>query len=121
MAQSLKVRVPFLDLELVEVVLRLPTAHKTNGVPGPKPLLARAAGDRLPAVVGQRRGKQGFTFPLDLWLREPLRVQARSMVDRLGSKAWMEQAAVRQVPKDYDAGKVHWSRLWALVALGALC
>ncbi len=120
MSHSLEVRVPLLDVELVEAVLRLPTAHKTNGVPGPKPLLARAAGDRLPAVVRQRRGKRGFTFPLGLWLKEPLRAQARSMVDRLRSKVWMEQAAVQQVLKDYDAGKVHWSRLWALVALGAL-
>ena len=121
MSHSLEVRVPFLDVELVEAMLRLPTAHKTNGVPGPKPLLARAAGDRLPAVVRQRRDKRGFTFPLDLWLKEPLRAQARAMVNRLESKAWMEQSAVRQVLEDYDAGRVHWSRLWALVALGAIC
>jgi asparagine synthase (glutamine-hydrolysing) len=120
MCHSLEVRVPFLDVELVEAVLRLPAAHKTNGLPGPKPLLKRAVGERLPAEVLQRRDKRGFTFPLDLWLREPLRTQARSMVDSLEHKAWMQPAAVRQVFEDYDAGKLHWSRLWALVALGAI-
>jgi asparagine synthase (glutamine-hydrolysing) len=120
MAHSLEVRVPLLDVELVETVLRLPTVHKTNGLPGPKPLLTRAAGDRLPAVVRQRREKRGFTFPLDLWLKEPLRAQARSMVDRLEGRSWMRRAAVRQVLADYDAGRLHWSRLWALVALGAI-
>ena len=121
MAHSLEVRVPFLDVELVEAMLRMHAAHKTSDLPGPKPLLARAAGNRLPAVVRQRRDKQGFTFPLDLWLKGPLRAQARSMVDRLEGKAWMQQSAVRQVLEDYDSGKVHWSRLWALVALGAIC
>ena len=121
MCHSLEVRVPFLDVELVEAVLRLPTVHKTNGLPGPKPLLKRAVGERLPAQVLQRRDKRGFTFPLELWLREPLRAQARSMVERLERKAWMRPAAVRQVFDDYDVGKLHWSRLWALVALGAIC
>ena len=121
MCHSLEVRVPLLDVKLVEAVLRLPAVHKTNGMPGPKPLLKRAVGDRLPAKVLRRREKRGFTFPLDLWLREPLREQARSMVDRLARSAWMQPAAVQEVFDDYDAGTLHWSRLWALVALGAIC
>ena len=120
MAHSLEVRVPFLDVELVEAVLRLPTTHKTNGAPGPKPLLKRAVGDRLPDAVQQRRDKQGFTFPLDLWLKGALRTQARSMTGSLESKRWIQRAAVRQIVEDYESGKVHWSRLWALVALGAM-
>ena len=121
MAHSLEVRVPLLDVELVETVLRLPTALKVNGLPGPKPLLKQAVGERLPDVVRQRRDKQGFTFPLDPWLKGPLRAQARSMVDSLQGKGWLQRAATEQVFEDYEAGKVHWSRLWALVALGAIC
>jgi asparagine synthase (glutamine-hydrolysing) len=120
MAHSLEVRVPLLDVELVEAVLRLPTDLKVNGRAGPKPLLQRAVGERLPAVVRQRRDKQGFTFPLDPWLKGPLRAQSRSMVDSLQSKGWLQMAAIQQVFEDHDAGKVHWSRLWALVALGAI-
>lgn len=121
MAHSLEVRVPLLDVELVEAVLRLPTALKTSGLAGPKPLLKRAVGERLPAAVRQRRDKQGFTFPLDPWLKGPLRAQARSMVDSLRNRGWLQRVAVQQVFEDYEAGKVHWSRLWALVALGAIC
>ena len=51
MAHSLEVRVPFLDAQLVEAALRLTPAHKMKGLPGPKRLPMRAAGDRLPAVV----------------------------------------------------------------------
>ena len=75
MAHSLEVRVPLLDVRLVEYVLRLPAALKTHppgGGAGPKPLLTAALGERLPAVIRQRREKQGFTFPFDVWLREGL-------------------------------------------------
>ena len=121
MAHSLEVRVPLLDAELVEAVLRLPTAVKVNGMAGPKPLLKRAVGERLPDSVRQRSDKQGFIFPLDPWLRGPLRGQARSIVDSLQGKRWLQQAAIQRVLDDYEAGRVHWSRLWALVALGAIC
>jgi asparagine synthase (glutamine-hydrolysing) len=121
MAHSLEVRVPFLDVKLVEAVLRLPTALKVNGLEGPKPLLKRAMGDQLPAVVRQRRDKQGFTFPLDTWLKGPLHAQARSVLSEVQSRGWLQGTAVQEVVDDFEAGKVHWSRLWALVALGAFC
>jgi asparagine synthase (glutamine-hydrolysing) len=120
MAHSLEVRVPLLDVELVEAVLRLPTEVKTNGLPGPKPLLRRAVGDRLPDVVRHRRDKQGFTFPLGPWLKGPLRTQARSVLGGVQSRGWLQPAAVQQVFEDFEVGKVHWSRLWALIALGTI-
>ena len=67
------------------------------------------------------RDKQGFTFPLEPWLKGPLRAQVRAMVDGFQSRGWLQRAAVQQVFDDYEAGKVHWSRWWALVALGAIC
>jgi asparagine synthase (glutamine-hydrolysing) len=120
MAHSLEVRVPLLDVELVQAVLRLPATLKTNGLPGPKPLLKRAVGDRLPVNVRQRSDKQGFTFPLEPWLKGPLRETTRSVLDSVQSRGWLQPAAVRQVAGDFEAGRVHWSRLWALIALGAI-
>jgi asparagine synthase (glutamine-hydrolysing) len=121
MAHSLEVRVPLLDVALVEAVLRLPTALKVNGPAGPKPLLRQAVGDRLPEVVRQRNDKQGFTFPFALWLKGPLREQAYSMLGIVQSKRWLQPLAVQRVLEDYGTGKLHWSRLWALIALGAIC
>jgi asparagine synthase (glutamine-hydrolysing) len=120
MAHSLEVRVPLLDVELVQAVLRLPTALKMNGLAGPKPLLKRAVGDRLPDSVRQRSDKQGFTFPLEPWLKGPLRETAWSMLDSVQSRGWLQPAAVQDVAGDFEAGRVHWSRLWALIALGAI-
>jgi len=120
MAHSLEVRVPLLDVELVEAVLRLPVTLQARGSSGPKRLLKQAMGDRLPEVVRDRNDKQGFTFPLALWLKGPLRAQTRSMLSAVQSYNWLQAPAVQQVLADYEAGKVHWSRLWALIALGAI-
>ncbi|HKQ85855.1 MAG TPA: asparagine synthase (glutamine-hydrolyzing), partial [Candidatus Acidoferrales bacterium] len=74
MANSLEVRVPFLDAALVEYVLSSPEAQKV-GPHGPKSLLISALGDLLPANVAGQVGKRKrtFTFPWEKWLRSPLR------------------------------------------------
>ena len=120
MAHSLEVRVPLLDVELVQAVLRLPASLKVKGPAGPKPLLQRAVGNRLPDLVRQRRDKQGFTFPLDPWLREPLHARARAVLEGVQDRGWLQPSAVQRIVADYEVGRLHWSRLWALVALGAV-
>ena len=74
MAHGLEVRVPLLDHRLVELVAQMPGSFKQRDA-RPKPLLLDAVGPRLPALAWAR-GKQGFTFPWDGWLRGPLRQRA---------------------------------------------
>jgi asparagine synthase (glutamine-hydrolysing) len=119
MAHSLEVREPLLDVPLVEAVLRLPDSAKQNHAAGPKPLLAQAMSDRLPAVVSQRRDKQGFTFPFARWLRGPLQVQVEARLASLDSAGLLRPGAGQRVYDDYRRGRIHWSRPWALVALAA--
>src|SRR2546423_7829527 len=72
-AQGRGARVPFLDHQLVEFVLALPSdlvlPRYTRAV---KPLLARACAGLVPDAILHRR-KMGFTFPLETWLRAELR------------------------------------------------
>jgi asparagine synthase (glutamine-hydrolysing) len=119
MAHSLEVRVPLLDIDLVEAVLRLPTAVKTNGT-GPKPLLRQVMAGRLPPLVLQKQDKQGFTFPMESWLRGPLQRQALAVLDAVQGQGWLRAGAVRQVFEGYRDRQVHWSRPWALVALASV-
>lgn len=118
MAHSLEVRVPFLDHRLVEAVLRLPTATKLNGGT-PKPLLLKAVADLLPESVRARRSKQGFTFPFERWLRGPLRERSEAALRGSADAPWLRQADVAAVWEGYQAGRIHWSRAWALVALAS--
>jgi asparagine synthase (glutamine-hydrolysing) len=115
MAHSLEVRVPLLDHELVEKVLRLPTAAKRDGAP-PKPLLRRAVADLLPPAVLARPDKQGFVLPFERWLRGSLREAARARLDDLAGL--LQPDAVRAVWRAWEGGRLHWSRPWALAALG---
>jgi len=115
MAHSLEVRVPLLDHRLVEAVLRLPPAMKQANGHGPKPLLTRAVADLLPPLVRDRRDKRGFTFPFDVWLRGPLRRNGHAPSAALQGLLRTERVA--QVSRLFEAGKIHWSRPWALNVL----
>ena len=112
MAHSLEVRVPLLDHLLVERVLRLPSHLKKRGE-GPKPLLNAALGDVLPDVIRERRDKQGFTFPFDLWLKKfpPMSGDDLSSV--------LNVRSVQNLWKAHEDAKMHWSRPWAVAALQA--
>ena len=70
MANSLEVRVPFLDHHLVEFASRLPFPFKLAGVTT-KMILKKAMANRLPKAILQQR-KQGFTLPISEWLRGDL-------------------------------------------------
>lgn len=112
MAHSLEVRVPFLDHPLVEFAAALPDRLRANGHP-PKWLLLRALGDRLPPEAGQT--KRGFTFPMGEWLRGPLRPRVDEAL-RGGAGIFRPEAAA-VLRARVEAGRAHWSRLWALVVL----
>jgi len=68
MLHSLEVRAPFLDIELVDFLRRLPADMKLRGGTS-KVVLRRAAESLLPSEV-LTRGKQGFGVPIGQWLQE---------------------------------------------------
>ncbi len=112
MAHSLEVRVPFLDHPLVEFAAGLPARFRSNGHP-PKWLLLKALGGQLPPEAG--RTKRGFTVPLGPWLRGPLRPRVEDAL-RDGGRIFRPDAVARLQAR-VEAGRAHWSRLWALVVL----
>ncbi len=70
MAANLEVRVPFLNVELVELAARMPPNLKLRGLKR-KYILKRAAEKLLPKDVVWRK-KAGFGAPIRAWLRGPL-------------------------------------------------
>ena len=114
MAHSLEVRVPLLDDRLVEVALQLPDEVKQNGGQ-PKSLLMESVEDRLPPLITARRGKQGFVFPFGTWLRGPLRYHCEGWQESLGDL--LRADGLVRAREMWQAGRLHWSRGWALAAL----
>ncbi|MEE4176841.1 MAG: asparagine synthase (glutamine-hydrolyzing) [Bacteroides sp.] len=71
MANSLEVRVPFLDHEFVDFVFSLPEAYKIDRN-ARKKILREAFRDELPPELFNRN-KQGFEVPLLRWFRNELK------------------------------------------------
>ena len=117
MANSLEVRVPFLDHRLVEFVGRLPKSAKSvRGVP--KALLIEALSDLLPdEVVGQP--KRTFTLPWDVWLRGSLGVRLSQDLADLAPplQPYLNPRAVRGAWQNFVIGQTNWSRPWSLYVL----
>ena len=66
MATSLEARVPYLDNEVVDLALSIPSRLKLRGGVR-KWILKKAFAGRLPAAI-LRRGKEGFSMPMKNWL-----------------------------------------------------
>jgi asparagine synthase (glutamine-hydrolysing) len=117
MANSLEVRVPFLDHRLVEFVGRLPKSAKYNREV-PKSLLIEALSDVLPEnVIGQN--KRTFTLPWEVWLRGPLGVRLSQDLAALTPplREYMNPRAVRGAWQNFVIGQTNWSRPWSLFVL----
>lgn len=117
MAHSLEVRVPFLDLALVERMLSL-SGRAKGKTSGSKALLIAALADVLPQdVIAQR--KRTFTFPWENWLRGALgkRVAAGFTEWSPALDPHVGSDFARSVWRGYLAGRTTWSRPWSLYVL----
>ena len=83
---ALEVRCPFLDTRLVEFAFAQAPASKVS-LRRSKILLRQLAALRLPRATVDRP-KQGFVFPLDDWLRGPLRPSVESLLSSDDHVVW---------------------------------
>lgn len=118
MASSLEVRVPFLDHRIVEFAASLPLEHKIHGGQTKWPLrklLQRQLPEHLYA-----RPKQGFTLPIDSWLRTDLREWAEELLseESLKNCEFLEVSVVRKAWGEHLAGRANHQRgLWTILTL----
>ena len=117
MANSLEVRTPFLDVEVVEAALSFPSEYKINSAEQKK-ILKDTFSHLLPQEVFTRK-KQGFEVPLLRWMRTSL----KPMMDELLSVELLEKQQLfnikevqrlRQEINRDNPGEAT-ARLWALL------
>jgi asparagine synthase (glutamine-hydrolysing) len=118
MAVSLEVRVPLLDVRLVEFMARLPGPLKVQGGGTGKVLLKQALRDRLPEAIFTRR-KLGFGMPLANWITDGgLRDLLHSLPDgRCARSGLLEGEALRAIVDNRQLAQDHWPFLWNLMVL----
>jgi len=113
MAASLELRVPFLDHRLVEFALTIPHQYHRPG----KKLLKDATSDLFP-VGYLRRPKQGFSLPMDQWIRGPLFHESRLRILQLVDSRLLDRSWIEDQWNAYITDHINWTRIWTLVVLG---
>jgi asparagine synthase (glutamine-hydrolysing) len=97
MAANLEVRVPFLNVEMLELAARMPTRLKLRGLKR-KYILKKAAETLLPREVVWRK-KAGFGAPIRSWLRGPLQPMVEELLseDAIRRRGLFRPKEVRRI------------------------
>lgn len=105
MAANLEVRVPFLNVELVEMAAQMPPHLKLRGLKR-KYILKRAAEKLLPRDIVWRK-KAGFGAPIRSWLRGALKPMVDDLLSesRVKGRGLFDAAEVRRIIETNLSGR----------------
>ncbi|MDP6981160.1 MAG: asparagine synthase (glutamine-hydrolyzing) [Myxococcota bacterium] len=108
MRHSLEVRLPLVDRELLRAAARVPAVFRHKGPA--KFQLRNSARPPVPDALWARK-KQGFALPFENWLRS-------GFVDTtLPEHPLLAPHGLERLRRDFEARRVSWSRIWALIVL----
>ena len=119
MANSLEIRVPFLDRDLAEWAFGLP-GHVLLPRMAPQKYLLRKICADLYTKAQLKQPKRGFAMPFSSWLQAPLRELMEENLRFLRTSGLLDPKGIDIVRNMFDAEPKGpaWSRVWALVVLG---
>jgi asparagine synthase (glutamine-hydrolysing) len=116
MAVSIESRVPFLDHELVNFALSIPTQYSVRGLTG-KFILKEAIADLLPQAIIYRK-KLGFPTPWEYWLAGPTldRVERALLAPQALDRKLFRAEPLRRIFTEHRHRKRdHADRIWRLL------
>jgi asparagine synthase (glutamine-hydrolysing) len=118
MANSLEVRSPLLDHNIVEFMAALPVTYKLRG--GVSKYLFRKVGRRILPPSALEKPKQGFAIPKGLWFRNDLGRFAEAVLleRRSVGRGFFHAGNVRRMLRHHATGRRDYSEwIWCLVVL----
>ena len=116
MANSLEVRVPFLDYTLVQYVFSLKGSTKLGAWRG-KHILLETFKDLLPPLL-HNRPKRGFEMPIGAWLRKELKFLIEEYLhkDRIERQGIFDPRIISDMVSDHMSERQDTSwQLWNLI------
>jgi asparagine synthase (glutamine-hydrolysing) len=117
MAHSLEIRLPFLDLRVVNFAQSLHASFKYNNNQGSKALLKHILSKKLPREFLQRK-KQGFSVPIGSWINGILKDWVDDLLskDRIKSQNIFNVNEVHRILSIHRSGKGDYSKyLWSIL------
>jgi asparagine synthase (glutamine-hydrolysing) len=117
MANSVELRVPFLDHKVLEFAARLPRNQKVRGM-GMKYLLKKALAKHVPKQILDRR-KVGFPNPSVSWLRHELKGLCSDILldSRSISRGYFRKTAIKDLLERNSRSGRHTAEIFSLVVL----
>ncbi|RKD23973.1 asparagine synthase (glutamine-hydrolyzing) [Ammoniphilus oxalaticus] len=114
MANSLELRVPFVDPKVFEFAATIPTKYKiANGTT--KYVLREAMKDLLPPQIKSRK-KLGFPVPTRHWLKHDFYDWARNLIYTSETDEWINKSFALHMLKAHKEGKADYGRkIWTLL------
>ncbi len=114
MANSLELRVPFLDREVFKVASKLPTNLRVNKR-NTKYALRIAAQKRLPVETAQKK-KLGFPVPTRVWLRDKqyYTIVKNSFESDISKKFFNTEYLIKLLDEHYDNKWDHSRKIWTI-------
>ncbi|MFA5561177.1 MAG: asparagine synthase (glutamine-hydrolyzing) [Eubacteriales bacterium] len=114
MAHSLEVRVPYLDTEVAQAAMALPTSMRLSPTES-KPALRAVARRLLPAEYANRP-KKGFPVPIRLWLREAPYAQLlrETFLESYTSQFFNRHALLAMLEEHQKGRKNYGRKLWTV-------
>ena len=114
MANSLELRVPFLDKEMLRVALRIPPQYRVNKETT-KLALRGAALKQLPEKTAKMR-KTGFLTPLNDWLRrDEYYARVKEAFESDTAKRFFNTTYILKLLDDHKAGTAHnMKKIWSI-------
>jgi len=120
MANSLEVRIPYLDHRIIEEMWKLPRRYKiNNGIS--KILLRKILGKYIEPIKFDRT-KRGFSLPISEWLRGPLKDWAESLLSTQAVKncGLLNHKTINKKWSEHQSGKNNWhGHIWNILMFSA--
>jgi asparagine synthase (glutamine-hydrolysing) len=121
MAHTMEERFPFLDNDLVDFAMRIPTEYKLKDGKG-KHVLREAMKGILPDKITQGR-KQGFVPPENTWYREHNYSFLRDTLLLTNKRYhnYVDKDEIAKILVEHKEGKNHRLLIWALLSFSYWC
>ena len=113
MANSLELRVPFLDKKMLELALQIPTRYRVDNEVT-KVALRSAAIKQIPERTANKK-KLGFPVPLNDWMREDRfynRIK-EAFEGEIAAK-FFNQTEIMKLLTDHKAGAQNMKKVWTI-------